>query len=303
MAEDSHSRSRAAQVVFTPSGRRGRFPAGTKVLDAARALGVDLDSVCGGRGICGRCQVVQSIGEFPKHGVASRADHLSEFGPIEQRYHDKRAPLAPGHRLGCSTEIRGDVVIDVPPDSQVHRQVVRKRAEVHAIRVDPVVRLHFIEVAPPDMHEPAGDLRRVEAALREEWGVEGVRCDLAVLETLQTTLRSGGWRVTVAVHGGRDVIGVWAGLPGQGIRGGGGRRLDHHRGASVRALVRRGRRLGRRDESANPVRRGPHEPGLVRDDAPRRRAGDDRGGARCDPGACSTRRRPRPASRRRRSST
>ena len=73
------------------------------------------------------------------------------------------------------------MVIDVPPDSQVHRQVVRKRAEVHAIRVDPVVRLHFIEVAPPDMHEPAGDLRRVEAALREEWGVEGVRCDLAVL--------------------------------------------------------------------------------------------------------------------------
>ena len=212
MAEDSHSRSAGAQVVFTPSGRRGRFPAGTKILDAARALGVDLDSVCGGRGICGRCQVVQSIGEFPKHGVASRADHLSAFGPIEQRYHDKRAPLAPGRRLGCSTEIRGDVVIDVPPDSQVHRQVVRKRAEVHAIRVDPVVRLHFIEVAPPDMHEPAGDLRRVETALREEWGVEGVRCDLAVLETLQTTLRSGGWRVTVAVHGGRDVIGVWPGF-------------------------------------------------------------------------------------------
>ena len=211
MAEGSRSRG-GAQVVFTPSGRRGRFPAGTKVLDAARALGVDLDSVCGGRGICGRCQIVQSIGEFPKHGIDSRADHLSEFGPIEQRYHEKRAPLAPGRRLGCSTHIRGDVVIDVPPDSQVHRQIVRKRAEVHAIRVDPVVRLHFIEVAPPDMHEPAGDLRRVGAALREEWGVEDVRCDLAVLETLQTALRAGGWQVTAAVHGGRDLIAVWPGF-------------------------------------------------------------------------------------------
>ena len=211
MAEGSRSRS-GAQVVFTPSGRRGRFPAGTKVLDAARALGVDLDSVCGGRGICGRCQIVQSIGEFPKHGIDSRADHLSEFGPIEQRYHEKRAPLTPGRRLGCSTRIRGDVVIDVPPDSQVHRQVVRKRAEVHAIQVDPVVRLHFIEVAPPDMHEPAGDLRRVGTALREEWGVEDVRCDLAVLGTLQTALRAGGWQVTAAVHGGRDLIAVWPGF-------------------------------------------------------------------------------------------
>ena len=212
MAEGSRFRDGGAQVVFTPSGRRGRFPAGTKVLDAARALGVDLDSVCGGRGICGRCQIVQSIGEFPKHGIDSRADHLSEFGPIERRYHEKRAPLAPGRRLGCSTQIRGDVVIDVPPDSQVHRQVVRKRAEVHAIRVDPVVRLHFIEVAAPDMHEPAGDLRRVGAALREEWGVEDVRCDLAVLETLQTALRAGGWQVTAAVHGGRDLIAVWPGF-------------------------------------------------------------------------------------------
>ena len=41
-------------VVFTPSGLRGSFAAGTTLLDAARRLGVDLDSVCGGRGICGR---------------------------------------------------------------------------------------------------------------------------------------------------------------------------------------------------------------------------------------------------------
>ena len=45
------------RIVFSPSGRRGSFPAGTSVLEAARALGVDLDSVCGGRGLCGRCQV------------------------------------------------------------------------------------------------------------------------------------------------------------------------------------------------------------------------------------------------------
>ena len=201
-----------ALIVFAPSGRRGQFPIGTSILDAARALGVDLDSVCGGRGICGRCQVLQSVGEFAKHGVSSRAEHLTEFGPIERRYHEKRAPLAPGRRLGCSTKLLGDVVIDVPPDSQVHRQVIRKRAEVHSIRVDPVVRLRFVEVARPDMHDPSSDLRRVEAGLREEWGLADLRCDLHVLETLQATLRAGDWRVTVAVHGDRDIVAVWPGL-------------------------------------------------------------------------------------------
>ena len=70
-------------VIFTPSGRRGRFPKETTVLDAARALGVDIDSVCGGRGICGRCQVEQSVGSFAKHGIESRPEHLSPFDAVE----------------------------------------------------------------------------------------------------------------------------------------------------------------------------------------------------------------------------
>ena len=77
-------------IIFTPAGRRGRFPSGTIVLDAARSLGVDIDSVCGGRGICGRCQVQQSVGSFAKHGIESRAEHLSPFAASEVEYRDRR---------------------------------------------------------------------------------------------------------------------------------------------------------------------------------------------------------------------
>ena len=58
-------------IVFTPSGRRGSVPVGTTVLDAARRLGVDLDSVCGGRALCGRCMVTPAFGEFTKHAIVS----------------------------------------------------------------------------------------------------------------------------------------------------------------------------------------------------------------------------------------
>jgi len=114
----------AAKVIFTPSGRRGRFEAGTTVLDAARSLGVDLDSVCGGRGLCGRCQVVPGEGSFPKHGIESTGANLSPRGADEAEY-DQLRGLAPERRLGCRAEIHGDLLIDVPPESQVHRQVVR----------------------------------------------------------------------------------------------------------------------------------------------------------------------------------
>ncbi len=198
-------------VVFMPSGRRGRFPVGTPVLQAARQLGVDIDSVCGGRAICGRCQIVVSEGEFAKLGVTSKGDHLSDFSPVEQRYSDKRG-MKPGRRLSCQAHLLGDLVIDVPEDSQVHKQVVRKRAEMRAIELDPIVKLHYVEVAEPDMHDPTGDLQRLEKALKEQWGLTDLDTDLRVIQGLQAALRKGNWTVTVAVHLGRQITAVWPGF-------------------------------------------------------------------------------------------
>ena len=209
--ETAATGDKGALVVFTPSGRRGRVPIGTPLLQAARSLGVDIDSVCGGRGLCGRCQVLLAEGNFAKHGVTSRASNLSPFGAVEQEY-CRHQPMAPGRRLSCSALVLGDLVIDVPSDSQVHRQVVRKAAEAHDIELDPVVRLHYVEVQQPDMHDPSGDLRRLEDALDFEWRLTGLACDVRVLQQLQPALRKGGWKVTVAVHGGSQIIAVWPGF-------------------------------------------------------------------------------------------
>src|SRR5579863_4124916 len=198
-------------VVFMPSGKRGHFPAGTPVLSAARSLGVDIDSVCGGRGLCGRCQITVAEGEFAKHGVTSSKASLTPFSATEERF-CKRMPLAEGRRLSCAALVEDDVVIDVPASSQVHRQVVRKDAEVRAIELHPVVRLHYVQVQPPDMHDPSGDLRRLFDALEHEWRLTGLSCDLSVLQSLQAALRAGAWQVTVAVHAGKQIIGVWPGL-------------------------------------------------------------------------------------------
>jgi uncharacterized 2Fe-2S/4Fe-4S cluster protein (DUF4445 family) len=205
------SEAAEALVVFTPSGRRGRFAQGTNLLDAARSLGVDLDSVCGGRGICGRCQIVVAEGAFAKHGITSKADHLTPFSEPEARYRDLRG-LAPERRLGCHARVCGDLVVDVPPDSQIHRQLVRKEADAHAIEVDPVVRLHYVEVREPDLFDPSGDLQRLLEGLERDWQLTGLRTDPHVLRVLQRTLREGGWTATVAVHDGDTITAIWPGL-------------------------------------------------------------------------------------------
>ena len=179
-------------VIFTPSGKRGRFPVGTPVLTAARQLGVDLDSVCGGRGICSKCQVTPSFGEFPKHGITVAEKALSEWNTVEARYDEKRG-LNAGRRLGCQATLQSDIVIDVPPESQVHRQVVRKAASDRVIEMDPATRLYLVEVIEPDMHNPSGDLQRLNDALKDAWGLDAPEVPLSVLTKLQPTLRKGKW--------------------------------------------------------------------------------------------------------------
>ena len=200
------------RVVFTPSGKRGDFAEGTSLLTAARSLAVDLDTVCGGRGICGRCQIEVAEGQFAKHAIDLRGRHATPWNEVEQRYADKRATLAPGRRLGCQARVCGDLVIDVPAESQVHRQVVRKRAEEHSIEIDPVVRLHYVEVREPNLREPSSDFRRLQEALAEQWGVVDAQADLAALAGLQKVLRAAAWKATAAVRRGRNVVAIFPGF-------------------------------------------------------------------------------------------
>ena len=201
-----------ARIVFTPSGRRGSFPHGTRLLDAARSIGVDVDSVCGGRGLCGRCRVVCMDGDFAKHAINSRPTHLSAVNEIEVRYSERRRKLENNHRLSCQAVIQGDLVIDVPPESQMHRQVVRKDAEHRDIKLDPATRLYHVEVQPADLLESVGDLQRLCDALAWEWNQADLVCDPVILPGLQAALREGEWRVTVAVHNQSTIVAVWPGF-------------------------------------------------------------------------------------------
>ncbi len=201
-----------AKIVFTPSGRRGRFAHGTSVLEAARALGVDVDSVCGGRGLCGRCQVTCAEGDFSKHAIVSAADHLSPAGDVERRYNERRNPLIEGRRLSCQAKIVGDLVIDVPPESQVHRQVVRKRAEYRDITLDSSHHLFFVEVEQASLNASGGDRERLLDALAAQWQLDDLDCDPSMLRQLQPALRDGRWQVTVAVRNRSCVVAVWPGF-------------------------------------------------------------------------------------------
>ncbi|MCP3666737.1 MAG: DUF4445 domain-containing protein [Gammaproteobacteria bacterium] len=201
------------KVVFTPSGLRGMFPKGISVLQAAQQLGVDLESVCGGQGQCSRCQVIHTIGEFPKHGISSRPENLSS--PYATETSNDQDVLGQGRRLGCASRILGDAVIDVPPDSRVYQQHIVKEAAACDIDSDPAVKLYQVVVPPTDMHDPASDLSQLQRVLEEDFQLYVPTCELSVLQQLQRALKSDDRAVSVAVYrtavDQSEIIAVWPG--------------------------------------------------------------------------------------------
>ncbi len=202
---------RLPKIIFSPSGKHGQFPVGTPVLQAARELGVDIDSICGGKALCGRCQVEPIEGTYAREGIVSSPDHLGDLTEDEQ-YCRKTGQLKSGNRLSCRATILDDIRIDVPSTSQVHQQVVRKQYDAHSIETDPMVHLYFTQVTEPDLEYPEGDLQRLLKALQKDWGLSELDCDFNVLQSLQAALRDGQWRVTVAVREGIRIVAIWPGF-------------------------------------------------------------------------------------------
>ena len=203
------------KIIFTPSGQRGEFSVGTTILSAAQELGVDLDSVCGGRGICSKCQVVPSFGTFPKFGVTVNQNALSKVNAVEIRYDEKKG-LREGGRLGCQAKVLSDIVIDVPEDSQLHKQVVRKDITKRSLKMNPATKLYFIEVEKPDISNPSGDAERLKKALAEQWGFKKLKLPTNLLSSIQKILRAGKWTVTCAIYIKRKnskahILKVWPG--------------------------------------------------------------------------------------------
>ncbi len=210
-------------VVFQPSGSRGEVPGGVHLRSAARSLGVEIESVCAEIATCGKCLVL--IEDGTRAGVASMIDHVTPMGPAERDFLGKRAGTweRMGYdtdrlRLSCQARVCGDVVVFVPERSRGNRQIVRKEPTDRAIEVRPAVRWYYLELDPPSLEDPLGDVERlaaglIEARARIDTGAEPtdpgeITVDLPVLRRMAAVLRGGDWKVSVAVRKDREIIDI-----------------------------------------------------------------------------------------------
>lgn len=194
-------------VIFQPSGCRGYVDKGKTLKEASIALGVDIEGVCGEQAICGTCKVRIEEGDFEKYAIKSTRDHLSPMGPTERKFFNIRQEEE-GYRLACQAKILGDVVIFVPEESRMGKQVVRKAATDRPMRVNPTVKKYYVELSKATLEDTLGDWERLTNELKNQFELDNLTIDYQVLMELQNAVRQGDWKVTVSVWHGKEVIKV-----------------------------------------------------------------------------------------------
>ena len=187
------------------------MPLGTTILEAARSIGVEIESICGGELVCGKCRVLIEEGFFPKEGITSSAANVSPVTKREELFL-RRKGTPPNARLSCAARVQGDLVVTVPPESQVHRPVVVKSAGEREIVTAPAVRLAYVSLREADIDDQESIWARVQGLLKDRFELENLAIDLKALQELPRALERGRGGITLTIWQESRVIQVRPGF-------------------------------------------------------------------------------------------
>jgi len=188
-----------SSVTFQPEGKRVDATIGQTLFDAAGKLGVDIQSLCGGRGVCGRCRVI----------VRSGMNSLSHTSDAEKRLLSE-SDVRTNFRLACQAVVKGReaIIVEVPQQSRVGQQRLLLKGLERPVQLMPSVRRLSAGLKKPSLLDVESDASRLLRALIEKSGLE-LRIDYEALKKIPHALREGDWDVTAITWMDRELISIW----------------------------------------------------------------------------------------------
>ncbi len=197
-------------VIFTPSGIRALAEHGERVYDVALRTGVDIQSICGGKGLCNRCQIELASGKHAKFGVDVAEAHLSPLTATEKKA-IADGDLAAPRRLSCRTKLFGDAVIEIPDDAREYESSIRKESVEVTTGLNPATTLYMCQLPTPTLDDNPSDGEALSEALAA-FGIDAKPVH-RVLKKLQSVLADNNRTLIAVVRDDTEIIDVWPPSP------------------------------------------------------------------------------------------
>jgi uncharacterized 2Fe-2S/4Fe-4S cluster protein (DUF4445 family) len=176
------------RVEFRPMDCRVEAEQGMSLLECARQAGLDLVSMCGGEGTCGRCKVQVLQGQASVPNSLERASLTAE-------------ELAAGCRLACQVYPVSDCCVQIPEESLTTLQRTQIEGLVMNTLPEPLIDAYLVHLTPPTLDDLRDDARRLSDALQEQHGVSVAELGLHALREVSPRLREEQWAVQAWLRG------------------------------------------------------------------------------------------------------
>ncbi|MHA1310955.1 MAG: ASKHA domain-containing protein [Candidatus Helarchaeota archaeon] len=184
------------EIIFQPDGKRIKVEENTTILDASKEAGIDLVSICGGKGICGKCKVIIEKGELKQQLDDTELKFISEH-EIDENY-----------RLACRVKIRDNLIVRIPEESRTGKQRLQVEGIKTKVKLDPVIKKYYIKLEKPTLIDQTSDFDRIKQALKSKFDILNLRINLNLLKNLGELIRSYNWNFTVCIWDNEEIISI-----------------------------------------------------------------------------------------------
>ena len=181
------------KIDFEPLGKVASADKEDSIMNASINAGVDISSICGGKGKCGRCKIILKEGAATP--ITDAEKNMLSTDEIEK-----------GFRLACQTKALSDLVVDIPPESLILSQRLQTEGEDLEVGVEPLIQKVFLGLDPPTLSDPRSDLTRVIDGIYERKGIKP-SIDFILSKEISSILREGEWTVTTTLRE-NEIIGI-----------------------------------------------------------------------------------------------
>lgn len=186
---------RMPEIIFQPEGKRRRVTRRITVLEAAKLLGVDLTSICGGQSSCGKCKIVVETGR----------DSLTAYTEAEWRLLSE-TELEKGYRLACNAKVINSVVVTVPSESQRGHQRLQVEGIETPVKLNALIKKVTLTLPKPSLEDQTADVERLQKTLEKQYGLYDIQIGYDLLRKLPQTLRESEWTITVSIWNNQKII-------------------------------------------------------------------------------------------------
>ena len=182
------------KITFLPDKKNIEVSQGTTALEALERAGINIDTPCGGKGICGKCKILINTG-------------ITTATPIEEELLSEEE-IKKGFRLACQAKLFKDTIIEVPSEIRLDFKGVfssNLKGDIHRIKknfaLDSNLKKVFLGLEKPSLDDQRSDWERIKdgLSLKKIENISNLKISLPILKKIPLLIRKADFRVTVTI--------------------------------------------------------------------------------------------------------